>query len=167
MTENDVQAAGGAPSPAPVPAPPPTLQELVAKHAKATYLIEILVLDKAVRAPLTAISLESISQMASIFVAMNWPNVYGYNIYNADGTELLEMVNEVLFTNHFLKPIQQIAGSQVLKAAVPVVGAAAGGEDLVKLMEEARKAGRLIGGGPAAEPPTNGNLRSPDANPAS
>lgn len=157
MPENDVQATGGAPTPAPVPAAAPTLQDLIAKHSRVTYLVEILVLDKAVRAPLTSISLESISHMASIFVAMNWPNVYGYNIYNADGTELLEMVNVVAFTNHFMPSIQQIAGAQVLKSAVPVIGAGEGGENLVKLMEEARKAGRLMGGGPAAEPPKNGN----------
>lgn len=136
--------------------PPPTLQELIAKHEKKTYLVEILVLDKAVRAPLSAISMESISHMASVFVAMNWPNVYGYNIYNAEGTEILEMVNVVLFTNHFMKTIQEIAGSQVLKSAVPVIGTGAGGENLVRLMEEARKAGRLMDGGPGPEAPKPG-----------
>jgi hypothetical protein len=124
----------------------PTLQDMLARKEKKTFLVEILVLDKAVRAPLSSISMESISHMATIFVAMNWPNVYGYNIYNADGTELLEMVNAVAFTNHFMKSIQQIAGSQVLKAAVPVVGTGAGGENLVKLMDEAKKAGRLMNG---------------------
>jgi lipoate synthase len=133
---------------------PPTLQEMVGKCQKKTYLVEILVLDKAVRAPLSAISLESISHMASIFVAMNWPNVYGYNIFNETGTEILEMVNVVAFTNHFMKTIQQIAGAQVLKSAVPVIGAGEQGENLVKLMEEARKAGRLMPGSPAPAPPT-------------
>jgi lipoate synthase len=127
----------------------PTLQEMVGKCQKKTYLVEILVLDKAVRAPLSAISLESISHMASIFVAMNWPNVYGYNIFNETGTEVLEMVNVVAFTNHFMKTIQQIAGSQVLKSAVPVIGSGEQGENLVKLMEEARKAGRLMPGTPS------------------
>jgi hypothetical protein len=134
MAENNGQSA------------PPTLQDLIARKEKKTFLVEILVLDKAVRAPLSSISMESISHMAAVFVAMNWPNVYGYNIYNADGTELLEMVNAVAFTNHFLKSIQQIAGSQVLKAAVPVIGAGADGENLVKLMDEAKKAGRLMAG---------------------
>lgn len=71
---------------------PPTLREMIQKHEKKTYLVEILVLDKAVRAPLSSINLESISHMASIFVAMNWPNVYGYNIFNETGTERKSVV---------------------------------------------------------------------------
>lgn len=130
----------------------PTLQDMVNRREKKTYLMEILVLDKAVRAPLSAISMESLSSMASIFVATNWPNVHGYNIYNAEGTEILEMVNVIAFTNHFLKPIQQIAGTQVLKSAVPVMGAGANGENLQKLMEEAKAAGRLIDGATPSAP---------------
>lgn len=132
---------------------PPTLQELVAKKERKTYLVELLVLDKAVRAPLSSIGLDSISHMAAIFVATNWPNVHGYNIYSEDGSDILEMVNVMSFTAHFHKTVTQIAGAGVLKSAVPVIGAGAKGEDLVKLMEEAKKAGRLMTGtGPEAAP---------------
>jgi hypothetical protein len=82
--------------------------------------------------------------MASIFVASNWPNVNGYNIYNADGTELLMMVHGMPFMNQFLKPIQEIAGLQAIRSVIPVTAVGANGVDLVKLMEEAKKAGRLI-----------------------
>jgi hypothetical protein len=128
-----------------VPAPPqPTLQELYSKKERQSFIVELLVFDRAVRKALTAINLESMAQMASIFVATNWPNVNGYNIYNADGTELLLMVHGMPFMNQFLKPIQEIAGLQAIRSVIPVTVAGSQGVDLVKLMEEARKAGRLV-----------------------
>lgn len=138
----------------PTPPQPPTLAELVKKKGKVTFIVELKVLDKVVRAPLAAVSQESLSHMAAIMVATNWPNVNGYNIYNADGTEILEMVDVIQFTNHFMKSIQAIAGSQILRSAIPVVQVGPEGKNLQELMEEARKAGRLIGGGtPSVTPP--------------
>jgi len=121
------------------------LKDLIDKKGRKTFLVDVLVLDQRVRAPLSAVSLESITSMANIFVATNWPNVHGFVVYNEDGTEVLVVVDGTAFANHFANSILQVTGRQVLKGAVPVIGATEKGQDLVNLMDEAKRRGKQMG----------------------
>lgn len=121
------------------------LKELMDKKGRKTFLVDVLVLDQRVRAPLSAVSLESITCMATIFVATNWPNVHGFIVYTEDGSEVLAVVDGTAFANHFANSILQVTGRQVLKGAVPVIGATEKGQDLVNLMNEAKNRGKMMG----------------------
>lgn len=121
------------------------LKELMDKKGRKTFLVDVLVLDQRVRAPLSAVSLESITSMATIFVATNWPNVHGFIVYNEDASEVLAVVDGTAFANHFANSILQVTGRQVLKGAVPVIGATEKGQDLVNLMDEAKRRGKQMG----------------------
>lgn len=113
-----------------------------------------------VKLPVRAINQESVSHMAAIATAINFPNLNGYCIFAEDQTTLLENVNAADFIMAIAKDLAAATGRQPLKAAVPIKGDVSG-DDWNKMVEEARKQGKLIGstgaatsGAPASAPAT-------------
>lgn len=96
-----------------------------------------------VRVPARALNQESISHMAAVACATNFPNINGYCIYADDGTTLLENVQAVDFIMAIASDLQKATGKQVLKAAVPIKGDVSN-EDWNKMVDEARRQGKLI-----------------------
>lgn len=126
---------------------------------KLFYVVLKVVGSGDVKLPVKAINQESVSHMASIACAVNFPNINGYCLYAEDQTTLLENVNAVDFIMAIAKDLAAATGRQVLKAAVPIKGDVSN-DDWNKMVDEARKQGKLIGGGspaatagPATPPP--------------
>ena len=137
--------------------PPFDMDARIPKMKKTLYQVEVVVLGRVVRSPMAAINLSSIVAMATGFVATNYPQVSGFSVWNEDGTELLEVMDLFGFTSHVQPTVQKILGAQVLKGGIPVIQAGRDGVDLQKLMEEGRKAGRMVNTqkfDPAAPPAT-------------
>lgn len=133
----------------------------MAKVKKTMYQVELVVLGRTIKAPLGAVNLESLSAMCNIFVAANYPQVHGYTIWDAEGTELLIVVDAMGFSAHFGPTVQKVMGAQVLRSGIPVIQGGRDGIDLQKLMEEGRKAGRLVDTNKAVE-----GEKKPEAPPA-
>jgi hypothetical protein len=105
-----------------------------------------------VQNPLSAPNQESLAAVMSAIVAINIPQVTGFELYrhNSDYEQNREflMYCPVMDVMMGLQPtVQQLVGKQVFKAAVPVKGSTANGENLQALFDEAKKAGKQIIGG--------------------
>lgn len=92
----------------------------------------------------------SLVAVASIITASNFPAIQGFNAYiETDPTcdhkdpakckdlKFVAIVPALAVLAQIFPMLNQVAGRQVLRSAVPVV--AASGEDLAKLTEEARR----------------------------
>lgn len=109
-----------------------------------SYWIELIVLGKAIRIPARQIySLEGLIGLCSVIVSTNYPNVQGFNILSEDQETLLHEVHPTGLLIAAAPIIQQITGQQPLRAAVPVISSA-NGENLQKMIDDARTKGRLI-----------------------
>lgn len=122
---------------------PFNFDQILPTMKKTMYMVEFVVLGRSVRSPIATVTLSSLSTMCAVFLASNYPQVSGFTIWNADGTEILEVVDAFGFTAHFSPTIQKVVGAQVLRSGIPVIQAGKEGVDLQKLMEEGRKAGRV------------------------
>jgi hypothetical protein len=107
------------------------------------FLIELVVQGKVVRVPAKCYNRESASHTALAVLAMNYPNVQGYNILTADGQTLLEEVHPTPLFMSAAPIIQQITGQQPLKMAVPVVKSVKP-EEFDKMVKDAKEKGKLI-----------------------
>lgn len=92
---------------------------------------------------------ESIASAATIIVSVNWPNLIGFNLYKHNpeydyDREFLMHVPAMQLLTQFMPEIQKACGAQILKGVIPVVPQKAGGEDLKKLADEAKKDGRNL-----------------------
>lgn len=96
-------------------------QEPKRTHDYQDFIIELIVQGKAVRVPAKCYNQESASHTALVVVATNYPNVSGYNILSADGSELLEECQPTPLFINAAPIIQTITGQQPLKMAVPLV----------------------------------------------
>lgn len=96
-----------------------------------------------VKLPARGINQESISHMAAIACAVNFPNINGYLIVDEDGVTVLEQVQAVDFMMAIASDLQRATGKQVMKAAVPIKGDVSN-DDWNKMVDEARKQGKLI-----------------------
>lgn len=146
--------------------PPFDMDVRIPKMKKTLYQVDIVVLGRVVRSPMAAINLTSIVAMATAFVATNYPQVSGFSVWNEDGTDLLEVVDVFGFTAHVQPTVQKILGAQVLKGGIPVIQAGRDGVDLQKLMEEGRKAGRLVNTQKFDQPPATPPAAPPAVPPA-
>ncbi len=126
-------------------------KELQYKEPKRTtegqsYLVELVVMGKAVRVPANQVySLESLMSLCAIVVATNFPNVSGYNILSADGETLIAEVHPTPLLMHAAPIIQQITGQQPLRMAVPIVKSVKP-EEFESMVKDAKARGRLIEG---------------------
>lgn len=107
------------------------------------FLIELVVQGKAVRVPAKCYNRESASHTALTVLAMNYPNVQGYNILSADGETLLEEVHPTPLLMNAAPIIQAITGQQPLKMAVPIVKSVKP-EEFQKMVDDAKAKGKLI-----------------------
>lgn len=96
-------------------------QEPKRTQEQKDFIIELIVQGKSVRVPAKCYNQESASHTALVFVAINFPNVSGYNLLSADGSELLEECQPMPLAYAAAPIIQQITGQQPLKMAVPIV----------------------------------------------
>jgi len=101
-----------------------------------------------VNIPVKALNQESVSHMAAIACAVNFPNINGYLIFGED-KQLLENVNAMDFIAAIAKDLQARTGRQVLKTAVPLKGDISN-DEWNKMVEDARQKGKLIEGTGAA-----------------
>ncbi len=109
------------------------------------YWIELIVQGKPVRVPAAKIySVESLVGMVSCLVALNYPNVSGFNIIDADEKTLLHEVHPTGLMMAAAPIIQQITGAQNLKAAVPIVASQNSEAEFKKMVEDARTRGKII-----------------------
>jgi hypothetical protein len=113
-----------------------------------------------VNIPVKALNQESVSHMAAIACAVNFPNINGYLIFGED-KQLLENVNAMDFIAAIAKDLQARTGRQVLKTAVPLKGDISN-DEWNKMVEDARQKGKLIEGtgaaAAAAPAPPPGNV---------
>lgn len=110
----------------------------------SSYMVELVVLGKSVRIPGKKVySLESLCHTCAIVVALNYPNVQGFNILSEDGETLLHEVHPTALLLAAAPTIQAITGQQPLKMAVPVVESVKP-EEFKKMVDDARARGRLI-----------------------
>lgn len=105
-----------------------------------------------VNVPVKALNQESVSHMAAIATAVNFPNINGYLIYGEDKT-LLENVNAIDFISAIAKDLQARTGRQTLKGGVPLKGDISN-DEWKKMVEDAREKGKLISSTGAAAPGT-------------
>jgi hypothetical protein len=92
---------------------------------------------------------ESIAAAATIIVSTNWPSLTGFNLYRYNpeydyDREFLMHVPAMQLMTQFAPEIQKACGAQIMKGVIPVVPQKAGGEDLKKLSDEAKKDGRNL-----------------------
>jgi hypothetical protein len=114
------------------------------KPGKLFYVVLKVVGSGDVTLPVRAINQESVSHMAAIATSVNFPNLNGYCIFAEDKTTLLENVNASDFIMAIARDLQAATGRQVLKTAVPIKGNVSN-EDWNKMVDDARKQGKLIG----------------------
>ncbi|HXX92246.1 MAG TPA: hypothetical protein VEN81_01350 [Planctomycetota bacterium] len=117
---------------------------------KVFYIVLKVPGSQDVWVPVRAINQESVSHMAAIATATNFPNVNGYCIYAEDKATLLENVNAGDFIMAIAKDVQAATGKQIFKAAVPIKGNVSN-DDWNKMVEDARQKGKLMEGTGAAQ----------------
>lgn len=118
-------------------------QEPRRTHDYQDFVIELIVQGKAVRVPAKCYNQESASHTALVMVATNYPNVSGYNILSADGSELLEECQPTPLFLQAAPIIVQITGQQPLKMAVPIVKTV-DPKEWEKMLTDAKEKGKVI-----------------------
>lgn len=132
------------------------------KEAKRTkesegFVIELVVSGKSVRVPSRCYNQESASHTALAMLALNYPNVSGYNLLTQDGETLLEEVHPTPLMIHASPIIQQITGQQPLRMAVPIVASKNSEGEFKKMLDGVKAAGKLIDGTMPEQAPPSGN----------
>lgn len=119
---------------------PPKLFYVAFKVNGKTYHLET---------PITAPNQESVASVLTAIVTANMPQVAGFELYAHD-TEYEQnrrflMLCPVMEIMTSLQPLlQKMVGQQVMKAAIPVMGAKENGENLQKMFDELKKAGKQV-----------------------
>ena len=113
--------------------------------AGKSYWVELIVTGKPVRIPAANIlSVEGLIGMVSCMVALNFPNVSGFNILSEDQSTLLHEVHPMGLMMAAAPTIQQITGQQNLKAAVPIVASQNSEAEFKKMVADAKVRGKII-----------------------
>jgi hypothetical protein len=96
------------------------------------FIVELVINDRLSKHAVECLNIDSLRQLMAIYVSQRMSKVGGYNLRAADGT-LIDSVQAANFAT-------QIDG-QVFNAGVQVFNAGSG--DFKKLLDEAKKEGRI------------------------
>lgn len=99
--------------------------------------------------PISSPNKESLAAVLSAVVAVNWPHVTGFELYRhntnyVQNREFLMFCPVMEIMMGLQQTIQELTGKQSFRGAVPVKGSTENGENLQKMFDELKKAGKQV-----------------------